>query len=406
MALTLTRQELYDLVWSKPITHIAKDFGLSDVAIHKICKKHGIPKPPVGWWAKKLANKPIRQTPMPELESGAETRITIANPDPGRDGAFAEVREQARGRAAVEPGSAETAHPIIERTIAKLRKARPTDTGVVIVSGGKLIDCSVAPASIDRLETILLRLVHAALLQGFSLVASDRAAVFRSGAETVAFTISERVKRSKHVPTPEEKAKLEAWEHKRDRAYLRNAWSDVWQSRPQFPEWDYTPTGQLSLEFESVYLLEGISPRRSFRDAKIQRLENMASEIAVGLTVLAAAKSEARRQREVRDLEIEAARRERERLARAKHIEDRRRAGLDIVAKELEDLERLRRLADQLTREGASANMARLSTFLSWLEEELANREARLSAEGLEARFAASRLFGDDDDHDFRHYGW
>ena len=25
----MTRQELYDLVWSRPMTHIAKDFGMS-----------------------------------------------------------------------------------------------------------------------------------------------------------------------------------------------------------------------------------------------------------------------------------------------------------------------------------------------------------------------------------------
>ena len=47
-----SRKEFYDLVWSKPTTHVAKDFGLSDVAIHKICKKHNIPNPPLGYWAK------------------------------------------------------------------------------------------------------------------------------------------------------------------------------------------------------------------------------------------------------------------------------------------------------------------------------------------------------------------
>ena len=42
LAKKFLRQEFYDLVWSKPITHIAKGFALSDVAIHKICKKHQI----------------------------------------------------------------------------------------------------------------------------------------------------------------------------------------------------------------------------------------------------------------------------------------------------------------------------------------------------------------------------
>ncbi len=70
-----TRQEFYDLVWSKPITHIAKDFGLSDVAIHKICKKNGVPNPPLGYWAKKASGKPVTQTAFqhdPDLVFGRE----------------------------------------------------------------------------------------------------------------------------------------------------------------------------------------------------------------------------------------------------------------------------------------------------------------------------------------------
>ena len=57
MSRVFTRQEFYDLVWSKPMTHLAKEFALSDVALHKICKKHDIPNPPLGWWAKKAAGK-------------------------------------------------------------------------------------------------------------------------------------------------------------------------------------------------------------------------------------------------------------------------------------------------------------------------------------------------------------
>jgi hypothetical protein len=55
-----------------------------------------------------------------------------------------------------------------------------------------------------------------------------------------------------------------------------------------------------------------LHPRRSFRDAKVQRLENMASDIAVGLAVLAAAKTEQRLKREGEQRRIEDERRRRE----------------------------------------------------------------------------------------------
>ena len=59
MSKRLTRQQLHDLVWDRPMTKLAKEFGLSDVALHKICRKFRVPTPPVGYWAKKAYGKPV-----------------------------------------------------------------------------------------------------------------------------------------------------------------------------------------------------------------------------------------------------------------------------------------------------------------------------------------------------------
>jgi hypothetical protein len=59
-----SRVELYELVWSKPMTHLAKELGLSDVGLRKICVKFGIPLPPRGYWARLQVGK---QDPRPEL---------------------------------------------------------------------------------------------------------------------------------------------------------------------------------------------------------------------------------------------------------------------------------------------------------------------------------------------------
>ena len=67
---TLTRQELYALVWASPMTKVAKQFGLSDVAMHKICRKRDVPTPPQGYWAKKQFGKPVTVTPLPSGDTG------------------------------------------------------------------------------------------------------------------------------------------------------------------------------------------------------------------------------------------------------------------------------------------------------------------------------------------------
>jgi hypothetical protein len=334
------------------MTHLAKDFAISDVALHKICRKHGIPNPPLGWWTKKAAGKKVKQTPLPEAKPGAADRITISDGEFGRESAnLAAAREQARIQASDgDDNEAAPPHPIVDRTIATLRKAKPSDIGLVTVSQGGLIKCEVAPRSVDRLAVILPRIVRAASLQGFQLVGGEGAAHFKSETEVIGFSISELVKREKHVLTDAERSKEEAWQRKRDLAARRNAWDAVLLDRPRFPEWDYHLTGQLSFEFEQVYVLGGgTGPRRSFRDAKIQRLETMASEIGVGLAVLAAAKTEQRLKREAEERRREEERRRRELAERAKHIEDRRIAGLAAILAELDELDRLRRLVAMLT---------------------------------------------------------
>lgn len=50
-----TKDELKILVWEKPTSQIARELGVSDNAVAKMCKKHGIEKPARGYWAKKYA---------------------------------------------------------------------------------------------------------------------------------------------------------------------------------------------------------------------------------------------------------------------------------------------------------------------------------------------------------------
>jgi len=48
----LSDDELRRLVWTKPLTQLAAEFGVSDVAIGKRCKARGIARPPRGHWLK------------------------------------------------------------------------------------------------------------------------------------------------------------------------------------------------------------------------------------------------------------------------------------------------------------------------------------------------------------------
>lgn len=63
--MNLLRRQLYDLVWSKPILSLAKEYGFSDVGFSEICRRHNIPLPPRGYWAKVSAGFKVSQPPLP-----------------------------------------------------------------------------------------------------------------------------------------------------------------------------------------------------------------------------------------------------------------------------------------------------------------------------------------------------
>ena len=53
--IVVTRRAMYELVWSKPMSKVALDFEISDVALKKIHKRHRVVTPPRGYWAKRAA---------------------------------------------------------------------------------------------------------------------------------------------------------------------------------------------------------------------------------------------------------------------------------------------------------------------------------------------------------------
>jgi hypothetical protein len=67
--LILTRQELYDIVWDKPIKYITSELDISPGSISEACKKLNIPKPESGYWSK-LKSKPYFIKPaLPPISS-------------------------------------------------------------------------------------------------------------------------------------------------------------------------------------------------------------------------------------------------------------------------------------------------------------------------------------------------
>lgn len=79
MTHNLSREELFALVWGKPTQQVAKDLGISDVAVGKLCARLQVPKPARGYWAKVEAGKKQRRPALDAFRMEKEqARLELA----------------------------------------------------------------------------------------------------------------------------------------------------------------------------------------------------------------------------------------------------------------------------------------------------------------------------------------
>lgn len=75
--LRISRAALYELVWAKPMTEIAREYGVRDLHIAKACDLHDIARPHGGYWQKIDAGKPVEKMPLVNDTFTADHMVTI-----------------------------------------------------------------------------------------------------------------------------------------------------------------------------------------------------------------------------------------------------------------------------------------------------------------------------------------
>jgi hypothetical protein len=141
----MTRAQLYALVWEKPMIHVAKRFGISDVALRKTCKKHDIPTPPLGYWAKLAHGKRVKQPVLPPLREDIQDAIYLVEKPIEKvqaevSAVRAVITQHETAPAAkiiVQAECPETLHPIASRTRKALNRAKIDDEGFHQVIGSR-----------------------------------------------------------------------------------------------------------------------------------------------------------------------------------------------------------------------------------------------------------------------------
>ncbi len=283
--ITLRREDLYKEVWANPMTLLAKQYGLSDNGLRKICKKMGIPFPPLGYWAKVQHGKKVTQTLLPQDSSHLNTYEfyksfkeekpkPAINPEVEKLIAFENLEEN---RIAV-PTIISRFHPLIKIAKEHFKKRKPNHMGILEPSQD-CPDLNVSPTNLDRglriFNTILLELEKRKIKISPTNEHRKKLTCILIQGETLNFRLSEKVNQ-RRLSTQE----LEALK-KKDKYY----WG---------PNYEYKPTGMLTIRIYDGMM----DPFKEFTDNSKKLLEDRLNDFIICLHLAAQKIKADRKERE------------------------------------------------------------------------------------------------------------
>jgi len=277
---TYTRNELFAKVWSTPMLQLAKEIGVSDVAIGKACRRAGIPLPGRGYWAK---DAKVRRSPeLPAIADGRHERISfqvldVALISPLKTKSPAVPKAQ---RESIKvPQALRSPHPLVAGTLEASKKQN-VDHGRLVL-GSKALDVRVSPGSIGRALRLMNALIGASEKEGHEwAISKEGKTIITCQGESMRVELKERIVRREKLPTPTPAPKRRArWE-----PYV-----------PSWPTVEWTPTTHLTFHIDT-YISSGT--QRTWQDTKRKTLEDKLSDILAGLPLIAAGIKIVREERE------------------------------------------------------------------------------------------------------------
>ncbi|GKS56555.1 hypothetical protein YTPLAS18_00820 [Nitrospira sp.] len=170
----VSRQTLYEQVWATPMSKLAKQYEVSDVALAKQCRKHDIPYPGMGYWRRKETGKPVKQVPLPPTLDPNKQMITIRGailPVALRQMSEDLVRwinEEREERQKLDvPHRLTNPHPLLMGLLADLERAKDDSSGAARRKILGLLNIHVGPQLLPRAYCILDTLLKGLEARGY-----------------------------------------------------------------------------------------------------------------------------------------------------------------------------------------------------------------------------------------------
>jgi hypothetical protein len=211
---TLTREELYDQVWTTPGNRLAKNMGTSCPALKELCEKLQVPRPDGSYWTRAKMGQIMERDPLPPIADERANEIASIKegprvPDSRPDAeAASEAARQRESRIAFSK-MLKNSHPLIKSTKLIFEQEWAYDIfGLSKPTGDRCLSICVSRPLVHRALRIMNAVLKGVRKLGHEIeIASDlryqqtRVVI---GEIKVNISIREHTTRSERPLTPEE----------------------------------------------------------------------------------------------------------------------------------------------------------------------------------------------------------
>jgi hypothetical protein len=303
----LTRDQLYELAWQKPMSRLAAEYSISGVGLAKLCARHTIPTPPRGYWALLAVGRAPSKPKLPSLKNAPTIRIQGGKPFAPKIKDELSISIQAERqptRRIVVSERLQAPIPLVAQARDALHVAKEDDVGLVLPPPGFLAVC-VSRTRLPRALRIADALLKSFEARGWTVAISDRSTLVSVDTSLVTIGIEEILETEERPDKPDLDSGYYGFHYNRTSTVRK-------------------PSGRLMIVIHEKEVLWNHTQQRKWRDSEKHMLEDQLNDVVVGLLKLSTALKVDRTRRELeaqaaeeRGRKVQAALDEQDRLRKA-----------------------------------------------------------------------------------------
>ena len=221
----LTRKELYDLIWSEPMTTVCKRFGITDNGLRKHCKSMNIPTPPIGYWARLQSGKDVEKIQLPNdyvgekqdvnlqevehRETKSDEDIVDLTPRINKQRELEQLLVNEKADCFIVPEVLYAKDPLIIDTKEKLRLSKESSSNNNYLKRNpykntikETLNIFVSEKSTDRALSIFSTIIKALRYRGHNIKINKESTFAMINGEELCINITERKKQDRNSNNP------------------------------------------------------------------------------------------------------------------------------------------------------------------------------------------------------------